>query len=70
MSALVPVLTALRRGVRATHWYLRELTGESAYERHCERHRRTHPGTEPPNRREFQRLRTRRQEGSAASRCC
>nr|WP_231406141.1 YbdD/YjiX family protein [Streptomyces clavuligerus] len=49
---------------------MRELTGDTAYERYCERHRRSHPGTPAPTRREFQRLLTRRQEGSAVSRCC
>ncbi|MER6912588.1 YbdD/YjiX family protein [Streptomyces sp. NPDC000594] len=69
-GALGAVRAALGRGARAVHWYLRELTGESAYDRHCERHRRLSPGSEPPTRREFQRMRTRHQEGAAASRCC
>ncbi|MGW6461346.1 CstA-like transporter-associated (seleno)protein [Streptomyces sp. NPDC055078] len=61
MSAGRPApLAVLRRAVRAVHWYLRELTGESAYDRHCERLRRDHPHVPPPTRREFQRLHTRR----------
>ncbi|GGZ49397.1 hypothetical protein GCM10010387_49560 [Streptomyces inusitatus] len=60
----------LRRGLRAVHWYLRELTGESAYDRHCERHLREHPGVRPPTPREFQRLLTDREEGRTRARCC
>ncbi|MFI1866032.1 YbdD/YjiX family protein [Streptomyces jumonjinensis] len=58
------------RGLRAVHWYLRELTGESAYDRHCERHRRERPGAPAPTRREFQRMRSRRLEEAPQSRCC
>ncbi|MFF8955541.1 YbdD/YjiX family protein [Streptomyces sp. NPDC014894] len=71
MSAVPAAWTAaLGRGLRAVHWYLRELTGESAYDRYCERHRREHPGAEPPTPREFQRLLVRRQEERPRSRCC
>ncbi|MFI1015925.1 YbdD/YjiX family protein [Streptomyces sp. NPDC020965] len=56
--------------VRAVHRYLREVTGETAYERHCERLRRDRPGVPPPTRREFQRILARRQEAEPGSRCC
>ncbi|MFF9030690.1 CstA-like transporter-associated (seleno)protein [Streptomyces iakyrus] len=55
---------------RAVRWYLRELTGEAEYDRHCERHRRHHPLVPVPTRREYQVLRTRHQEARTHSRCC
>ncbi|WP_264931933.1 YbdD/YjiX family protein [Streptomyces sp. A012304] len=58
------------RAVRGLRWYLRELTGEAEYDRHCERHRRRHPHAPVPTRREYQLLRTRHQEEHASSRCC
>ncbi|MGW4029583.1 YbdD/YjiX family protein [Streptomyces sp. NPDC004838] len=63
-------MNTLLRALRAVHWYLREVTGETAYDRHCEHHRRSHPDVPPPTRREFQRLRTRRMEEEPQSRCC
>lgn len=59
-----------RRWVRAVRWYLRELTGECAYDRYCERHRRHHPLAPVPTRREYPALRTRHQETRSHSRCC
>ncbi|MER5833137.1 YbdD/YjiX family protein [Streptomyces sp. NPDC002130] len=60
----------IRRWVRAVRWYLRELTGEAEYDRHCERHRRHHPLAPVPTRREYQVLRLRHQEARSHSRCC
>ncbi|MGX2992778.1 YbdD/YjiX family protein [Streptomyces sp. JNUCC 64] len=59
-----------RRALRWIHWYLRELTGESAYERYCARHRADHPGAPVPTPREYQRLLAARQEAAPRSRCC
>ncbi|MFI6928746.1 YbdD/YjiX family protein [Streptomyces sp. NPDC050287] len=58
------------RWVRAVRWYLRELTGEAEYDRHCERHRRRHPGVPAPTRREYEVLRAARREGRPEGRCC
>ncbi|MER5766505.1 YbdD/YjiX family protein [Streptomyces sp. NPDC001985] len=69
-GAVASGAAAVLRGLRAVHWYLRELTGESAYDRHCERHLRMHPELPPPSPREFQRLRTRQLEEHPQSRCC
>ncbi|MFF6880766.1 CstA-like transporter-associated (seleno)protein [Streptomyces sp. NPDC012474] len=60
----------IRHWMRAVRWYLRELTGEAEYDRHCERHRRHHPLDPVPTRREYQVLRTRHQEARTHSRCC
>jgi uncharacterized short protein YbdD (DUF466 family) len=49
---------ATQRGlVRRLWWYVREFTGETAYERYTERMRRENPGCEVPTRREFERRR-------------
>ncbi|GGZ89696.1 hypothetical protein GCM10010344_66620 [Streptomyces bluensis] len=43
-------------------WYVRELTGESAYDRYVAHLRAGHPDAPVPSRREFERMRTDRQE--------
>jgi uncharacterized short protein YbdD (DUF466 family) len=56
--------------IRALHWYLRELTDESAYDRYVEHLRVNHPGRTVPSRREFE---WRRQDAMGAdprARCC
>ncbi|GGK55247.1 hypothetical protein GCM10010094_14660 [Streptomyces flaveus] len=58
------------RTARWVRWYLRELTGESEYDRYCERHRRRHPHAPPPSRREYEVLRTHHRENHPQSRCC
>jgi uncharacterized short protein YbdD (DUF466 family) len=58
------------RWARAVRWYLRELTGEAEYDRHCERHRRRHPGAPVPTRREYEVLRAARREARPQGRCC
>jgi uncharacterized short protein YbdD (DUF466 family) len=58
---------AIWQGVR---WYLRELTGESQYERYLERHEREHAGTAPLSRREFERRRIDAKDATPGSRCC
>ncbi|MFE7135387.1 YbdD/YjiX family protein [Streptomyces sp. NPDC057638] len=63
-------LAAVGRGLRSVHRYLRELTGETAYERYCAWLLRERPGATPPSRREFERARLRRQEEAPGSRCC
>jgi uncharacterized short protein YbdD (DUF466 family) len=60
-------LVALAKGV---HWYLRELTGETQYERYLERHAREHPGAAPMSRREFERRRIAAADAKPGSRCC
>lgn len=53
----VTVPGRLRRAVRAVRWYVRELMGDSAYERYRDRHQREHPGHPPVTEREFWRAR-------------
>lgn len=64
MSA--PAVTAAGRRLegwlRAGYRYLREVSGDSAYEKYRDHHRRTRPDVPVPSRREFQRQRARRLE--------
>ncbi|WDV54426.1 YbdD/YjiX family protein [Streptomyces coeruleorubidus] len=64
--------SALRRAYRGVRWYVRELTDESAYDRYVAHVRREHPDAEVPSRRDFERLRTQRQEKDPRQgfRCC
>ncbi|MFE6483730.1 YbdD/YjiX family protein [Streptomyces sp. NPDC057757] len=63
--------SALRRAISSVHWYVRELTDESAYDRYVA-HIADHPDTPTPSRREFERMRTNRQEKDPRQgfRCC
>ncbi|MFC8346668.1 YbdD/YjiX family protein [Streptomyces sp. NPDC057280] len=64
--------SALRRGLENVRWYVRELTDESAYDRYVAHVRRDHPQADVPTRREFERMRTDRQEADPRQgfRCC
>lgn len=68
-SALMRAASRLVGGVR---WYVRELTDESAYDRYVAHVRRDHPDAGVPNRRDFERMRTDRQEADPRQgfRCC
>ncbi|MEV6508953.1 YbdD/YjiX family protein [Streptomyces sp. NPDC051642] len=63
---------AADRLVGGVRWYVRELMDESAYDRHVAHVRRDHPETEVPSRRDFERMRTDRQEADPRQgfRCC
>jgi len=60
----------VRRLLGLVRWYLRELTGETAYDRYVERHRLAHPGAPVMPRREFERWRTDRGDEHPRARCC
>jgi uncharacterized short protein YbdD (DUF466 family) len=60
----------MRTIARSVLWYLRELTGETQYDRYLERHAREHPGAEPLSRREFERRRIDEKDATPGSRCC
>ncbi|GAA0455401.1 YbdD/YjiX family protein [Streptomyces olivaceiscleroticus] len=65
-------MAAVARWGRGIRWYVRELTGESAYERYVGHLRRHDPDAPVSTRREFERRRTDAQEGDpgAGFRCC
>ncbi|MEJ3748279.1 YbdD/YjiX family protein [Actinomycetes bacterium KLBMP 9797] len=60
----------MRRALAAVRWYLRELTGEAAYDHYVERHRRLHPEQPVLSRREFERQRTDRRDDHPTASCC
>ena len=51
-------------------WYLREVSGESAYDRYVEHRRREHPGEPVMSRRDFERRRQDAREARPQARCC
>ena len=55
------------RGVR---WYLREVSGESAYDRYVQHMRRDHPDQPVMSRRDFERRRQDAREARPQARCC
>ncbi|MBT2417518.1 YbdD/YjiX family protein [Streptomyces sp. ISL-22] len=65
-------MRSLRRVLRGVRWYVRELTDESAYDRYVAHLRREHPDARVPSRRDFERMRTDRQEQDPRQglRCC
>ncbi|WP_432118841.1 CstA-like transporter-associated (seleno)protein [Streptomyces sp. bgisy032] len=63
-------MNTVRRMLGIVLWYVRELSGETEYDRYCERHRRHHPHAPLPTRREYQRMRTARRECESPGRCC
>jgi uncharacterized short protein YbdD (DUF466 family) len=61
-------VSAVVRALRGVHWYLKELTGEAAWDRyldHCREH-----GHTPVTRREYERRRADAREAEPVSRCC
>ena len=60
----------IRAGWRAIRALWRDFTGESAYDRYVERHRRQHPDHEPVSSREFWRARARFDEENVSTGCC
>jgi uncharacterized short protein YbdD (DUF466 family) len=63
-------VTGIAKLGRGLLWYLRELTGETQYDRYVERHAREHAGTAPLSRREFERRRIDGMDPKPGSRCC
>lgn len=63
-------MTTLVRAWQGLRWYLRELTGETQYERYLERHAHEHGDTPPLARREFERRRIAAADARPGSRCC
>jgi uncharacterized short protein YbdD (DUF466 family) len=66
---MIPVrrglVTAVRRTPANVWWFLRELSGESAYDHYLTHHHHRHPTTRALTRREFEHLKT-----TPTIRCC
>jgi uncharacterized short protein YbdD (DUF466 family) len=60
----------LREVVSGVRWYLREVSGESGYERYVAHVRRDHPAQPVMTRREFERRRQDDREARPRARCC
>jgi uncharacterized short protein YbdD (DUF466 family) len=64
------VTTTVRQGARWLRWYLREVSGESAYGRYVEHARAEHPDQDVLSRRQFERQRMDDRDARPQSRCC
>jgi uncharacterized short protein YbdD (DUF466 family) len=56
--------------VGGVRWYLKEVAGETAYERHVEHVRREHPDAMVMSRRDFERMRQDQRNDNPRARCC
>jgi uncharacterized short protein YbdD (DUF466 family) len=60
----------VRQMMAGVRWYLREVTGESAYDRYVQHMRRDHPGQPVMSRRDYERRRQDYREENPRARCC
>jgi uncharacterized short protein YbdD (DUF466 family) len=60
----------VREALAGVRWYLREVSGESAYDRYVEHARREHPDAPVMTRRAFERARQDHREAHPRARCC
>jgi uncharacterized short protein YbdD (DUF466 family) len=60
----------VRRAFEGVRWYLREVSGESRYDRYVEHMRRDHPAQAVMSRREYERQRMRMRDENPRARCC
>ena len=59
-----------RQGARWLRWYLREVSGESAYDRYVQHARAEHPDRRVLSRRQFERQRMDDRDARPQARCC
>jgi uncharacterized short protein YbdD (DUF466 family) len=59
-----------KRVVSGVLWYLREVSGESAYDRYVAHMRREHPAQPVMSRRDFERRRQDERNENPRARCC
>jgi uncharacterized short protein YbdD (DUF466 family) len=60
----------LRLAGRGLLGYLREVSGETAYERYVDHRRRAHPDEPVMSRRDFERWRMDQRDANPGARCC
>jgi uncharacterized short protein YbdD (DUF466 family) len=60
----------VKQAFAGVRWYLREVSGESGYERYVEHMRRDHAGQPVMSRRDFERRRQDQREERPRARCC
>lgn len=63
-------VVAVRRWLRAVHWYLREVSGEADYDRYLDRHGELPAGRPALSRAEFERHRWEDRANTPGTRCC
>ena len=61
---------AVRRGARWVRWYLREVSGEHAYDRYVAHARAEHVDAPVLGRRDFERRRMDARDATPQQRCC
>jgi uncharacterized short protein YbdD (DUF466 family) len=61
---------SVREAVGRVAWYLREVSGESAYDRYQAHRERNHPDEPVLTRREFERWRMDDRDRNPRARCC
>ena len=60
----------LREAFAGVRWYLREVSGESGYDRYVAHMRRDHPDQMVMSRRDYERRRMDMRDESPRARCC
>ena len=60
----------VRGAYEGVRWYLREVSGESRYDRYVEHMRRDHPTQAVMSRREYERRRMQMRDENPRARCC
>jgi uncharacterized short protein YbdD (DUF466 family) len=60
----------VRQVMAGVRWYLREVSGESAYDRYVQHMRRDHPGQPVMSRRDYERRRQDERNENPRARCC
>jgi uncharacterized short protein YbdD (DUF466 family) len=60
----------MKQAFEGVRWYLREVSGESAYDRYVAHMRRDHPAQPVMSRRDFERRRQDAREENPRARCC
>jgi uncharacterized short protein YbdD (DUF466 family) len=60
----------VKQAFAGVRWYLREVSGESAYDRYVEHRRHEHPDEPVMSRRAFERRRQDEREARPQARCC
>lgn len=70
LSGLAAGLARLCAGLAGARRLWRDFTGESAYDRYVERHRREHPDHEPLSERQWWRARAEFDERNVSTGCC
>ncbi len=60
----------VREAFAGVRWYLREVSGETAYDRYVEHRRRDHPDEAVMSRRDFERWRQDDRDKNPRARCC